>query len=282
MSFSHFKASFALIAFISLLTATGGIVRADTTNLVANGNFETTTAIAQIGGPDNSDSRYAQVSGWTMPTGGVNNSYSFVFGHDGSGNTTADTTGSDSPEFNNSLILYGPGNGHANGLVSSPDGGNFLGMDGAFQNPGPDHGAISQQITGLVPGKSYYVTFYDAAAQQHGFSGATHDQWNVSLGDQTQKSTYYSLAEAGFSGWHQQHLLFKATSSTETLSFYADSGPSGTPPFGLLDGVQVQAAPLPSSLSMSLVGFVILGAFNMHRRNKRAGSQGVNVVEIAS
>ena len=260
------------MAFFAIASSVSswGVARADFTNLITNGSFETTTAIAQIAGPDNNTAGYAKVTGWSVPTGGNKKSYSFVFGHNGSGATTADSIGSKSPQFNNYLKLYGPGNGHNNGLVASPDGGNFLGMDGAYQNPAPGHGAISQQVTGLTPGKSYRISFYDAAAQQNTFKGSTHDQWNVTFGGTTQKSTLYNIPEAGFSGWHKQSMVFTATQSTQTLSFFAVSGPSGTPPFALLDGVTCYETPLPSALSLSLIGFLILGAFNMHQRGKRA------------
>ena len=64
--------------------------------------------------------------------------------------------------------LWGPGTGSANGLTLSPNGGAFVGADGAFQDE-----PIQQTISGLVAGHTYAVSFDWAAAQQSGFNGPT-------------------------------------------------------------------------------------------------------------
>jgi hypothetical protein len=82
-----------------------------------------------------------------------------------------------------SLALWGTGNvgSHGTGpdtIVDSPDGGNFVGMDGDFsghQQP------LEQVIHGLTPGKTYTVGFDYAFAQQYGFDQDTNQYWTVSL-----------------------------------------------------------------------------------------------------
>jgi hypothetical protein len=116
-------------------------------------------------------------------------------------------------------------NGANNGLTTSPVGGNFLALDGAFLNL-----PLMQTINGLIPGKFYTVPFYYAAARQ-----------------------------SGFNGWKYETLSFQATSSSEALSFLAEGTPNGVPPFALLDGVSLNLAPEPGT--WTLFAFGILGAF---------------------
>jgi hypothetical protein len=218
---------------------------AQATNLVTNGNFQTSTGGGQLG--------YN-----TTATGWSTSGYNFLFT-----SGSADTTGVTGSAGN--LKLYGPGDGYANGLpASSPDGGNYVGADGAFQV-----GAITQTISGLTALHTYAVSFYWAAAQQSGFGcvsnpanpgGCTTDQWQVSLGGQTLSTPVAStgVAQGGFSGWMYQTLVFTATSSSEVLSFLAVGTPSGEPPFALLDGVTLTATPEPGTF-MLMAGTILLG-----------------------
>jgi hypothetical protein len=94
--------------------------------------------------------------------------------------------------------LWGPGNGSANGLpATSPDGGNYVGADGAFQQ-----GAITPTINGLVVGQTYAVSFDWAGAQQLGFNGPNTEQWVVGFGSDTQSTAVYNNSSHGFSGWN--------------------------------------------------------------------------------
>jgi hypothetical protein len=194
--------------------------------LVTNGGFESTTnGTGQLG--FNTD-----VTGWSVaPPDG---SYAFVFAPG-----TADTSGAATQFGGDNLQLWGPGNDspNNNGLGVSPDGGNYVALDGAF-HPGP----ISQTINGLTAGHQYTLSFYWAAAQQFTFTGDTTEQFQVSLGGDTQTTAIITDASHGFSGWQQQTFTFTADASSDVLSFLALGTPSGVPPFALLDGVSLNAA----------------------------------------
>jgi len=209
-------------------------------NLVSNGSFETTTSYGQmIGGS------YATVADWST-TG-----YNFIFNP---ANNTATTTGSVNGQYGG-LSLWTP-------IQPSPDGGNYIGADGAFQI-----GAITQSITGLTIGQSYALSFYWGAAQQSGYTGATTDKWTVQLGNESFSTSVLDDASHAFSGWKQQTFTYIATQTTETLSFLATGTPSGVPPFALLDGVTLNQVPEPSSLALQALGLLGLAAIWIRRKN---------------
>lgn len=216
--------------------------------LVQNGGFEDTTPNGDYGQVGyNTD-----VDGWSV-TGG----YTFLFN-----TTNVDTTGSNG-QFG-SLSLWGVGNGGPDTIVASPDGGNFVAIDSAFQQA-----PLTQTISGLTAGKEYVVSFYWAVAQQYGFNGPTYDNLEVSLGGETHSTATATNPEHAFNGWWKESFTYTATSPTETLSFFAAGGPPGVPPFALLDGVSVTASiPEASTWSMLVVGFAGLGyaGFRAHRK----------------
>jgi hypothetical protein len=238
--------NFARVSLFSLGLA--GLVAAQATDLVTNGNFERLLVpgvSAEVG------SRFPsqQITGWTS-TG-----YNFVFA-----SGTADTSGSNG-EYG-PIYLWGPKNGSDNGLpASSPAGGNFVAMDGAYAV-----GPLSQTINGLTPGVATAVSFYWAGAQQGGYSGATTEQFSVSLGSDTQFTPVLDNVSQGFTGWRREVLTFMPTSSSEVLSFLAVGTPAGVPPFSLLDGVSVSAAPEPAAWALFMAGFFSVGCFGYFRR----------------
>jgi hypothetical protein len=195
----------------------------------------------------------------TTLTGWTSTGYNFVYA-----SGTADTTGAVGNA--GTVKLWGPGTGSANGLTaSSPDGGNFIAADGAYQV-----GAISQTLTGLTVGQAYTVSFWWAGAQQSGFTGATTEQWNVSFGGTTQSTPAIDNANHGFTGWVQQTFTFIADNTTDTLSFLAVGTPTGKPPFSLLDGVSVNPVPEPSTVVLMGIGLVGVGVVRMRRRARSA------------
>ena len=222
--------------------------------LVTNGNFESTT-----GGPDKQIDFNTTLTGWASPGG-----YNFLFAPG-----SADTTGAVG-QFGG-LTLWGPGSGGggvANGLTpTSPVGGNFVAADGAF-----NVAAISQTINGLTVGEDYVVSFYWAAAQQYTFDGDTDDKWQVSFGAQTISTATVYIPSHGFAPWRQESFTYKATSTSQLLSFLAVGHPNGVPPFALLDGVSVLSlsVPEPATISMMVVGMIGLGAARRRRLAKSA------------
>ena len=153
---------------------------------------------------------------------------------------------------------------------TSPDGGNFLAVDGDV----PLSGTLTQTLSGLVPGQFYNVSFYQAAGQLKDFrnqnnlccTGSTTEQWLVSLSDipfggisiETHLSALMLNDSQSFVGWQSQTLTFKATNAMEVLGFFALGTPSGVPPFVLLDGVTVTAAPEPGIYALLGIGLLSL------------------------
>ncbi|HLK65424.1 MAG TPA: hypothetical protein VKU19_18425 [Bryobacteraceae bacterium] len=221
-------------------------------NLIVNGGFEqTTNGLGQF-------DDLTQATGWTSAPLNGQLAYNFLFGPG-----TADTTG-ENGQYGN-LQLWGPNNGSNNGLpATSPDGGNFVAADGAFQTA-----PITQVVNGLTPGADYTVSFYWAGAQQSGFSGATTEQWQVSLGAQTQSTPILDNADHGFTGWQLASFTYTATQASEVLSFLAAGTPDGEPPFSLLDGVSMSAAPEPGTAGLLVGGLLCaLGAIRFGKKVK--------------
>jgi hypothetical protein len=207
-----------------------------------NGGFESNTGAGQVG-------YNTSVTGWSVSGG-----YTFLFAAG-----TADTSGADGQY--GALSLWGPGNGATNGLpAASPQGGYFIAQDTDFQQA-----PITQTITGLTAGHDYTVGFDWAGAQQSGFMGPTMEQWQVSLGSQTQATSVIDLPYQGFSGWMHQTFTFTAGDSTEVLSFLGGGSP-GNPPFALLDGVTFSAVPEPATWAMMILGLAGLGALSRRQR----------------
>jgi len=237
---------FAAILGAALLV-TGAAAKAD---LIQNGSFESMTGtIGQIGYVNT-------LTGWdNNNASGGGYGYNFIFSPG-----SADTTGANGQSGN--IKLWGPGDGSANGLpASSPDGGNYIAADGAF-----DTGAITQTVNGLVVGEQYQVGFWWAGAQQQGFNGDTTEQWLVSLGSQQLATAVISDTSHGFTGWVHTYLTFTATNTSEVLSFLAAGTPNGVPPFSLLDGVTMTQVPEPASMTLFGGG---LAALAFVRRRKR-------------
>jgi PEP-CTERM motif len=177
----------------------------------------------------------------------------------------------------NSYPVYGP-------FANPPPGGNFIQADG---NPQYES-AFNQVIHGLTAGTEYSLSFWQAAGQQQGFSGATTEQWKVFFGtgsfavhcntNPCTVSTSGSITEddtaimdtpsQGTHGWELETMDFVATASTETLSFLAwgDGGSTtNLPPTVFLAGVNSPALPEPSTWAMMGLGFLGL-AFVGRRR----------------
>jgi hypothetical protein len=141
--------------------------------------------------------------------------------------------------------------------ATSPQGGNFVQSDSTPNYALP----ITQSISGLTAGQSYTLSFYQAAGQGQGDTGATTDQWEVTLGSSTQYSALMSIPQGGMFPWTSQTLTLTADNTTDLLSFIA-IGSGGVPPQIFLDGVDMEpSVPEPSALMLLLgVGVVcVLG-----------------------
>jgi hypothetical protein len=243
----------AMVGF-SAIALSAVSLPAQATQFVTNGDFElSTNGAGQLG-------IYTNVIGWNA-NNGSNYNYNFLYSPN-----TADTTGSYSDQYNGNLTLWGSNNGGTTVIpATSPAGGNFIAADGAFEEY-----PISQQLNGLIVGEQYVVSFWEAAAQQAGYNGDTTEQWQVSLGGETQLSTLFNNPSHGFTGWQQKSLTFTATSTSELLSFFALGTPNGLPPFSLLDGVAVNgpSVPEPFTIVGTMVG-LSLGARLKLKLNKK-------------
>jgi hypothetical protein len=149
---------------------------------------------------------------------------------------------------------------------SSPDGGNYVAIDADTTYSSP----LTQTVTGFVVGQKYNVTFYQAAAQQTGFTGAYNVQWQVSLGGTTLNSTVMALPSHGDVGWGSQLLTFTATAASMVLSFApTDNAPSGGPPFALLDGINITETPEPGAFLLMGTGLIAVPLALRIRRSRR-------------
>jgi hypothetical protein len=251
--------------------------QAKANSLVINGSFEETSngtnkQVAVVAGTPyaGQSASFTTLTGWTVVPGPLavtsNNVNSYIFAFTAAGTGTGATNYYSSP-----LELWTNTNGGKATITSSPDGGNFVGGDGAFPTNGKSNeniASLQQTITGLTVGQTYALSFDWAAAQQHGYFGATTEEWSVSLGGQTQDTPVYDLASQSFSGWMGDTMYFTATSSSELLSFLAQGTPSETePPFVLLDGVALNnITPEPGTLTLLLTGGIAgFGALNRRR-----------------
>lgn len=169
----------------------------------------------------------------------------------------------------------------------SPVGGNYLRSDADPEENA--NGYVYQTLTGLTAEMTYNVSFYQAGASYYANIAGNQAQWRVGFGGTlegdyrneltnatTALSAMMDLNTSTGSPWQKQKLSFVATGTSALLSFLATGGPSGQPPFALLDGVSVTAAPLVGSGSgstvpeaatwmMMIAGFGLAGLANRRR-----------------
>ena len=282
--FTALMSTARVLAAGAMLMASGSAMAA---NLVQNGSFESNGGVGQIGSVTslNNWSVGAATDGTTIP-------FDFVL------DANADSTG-----FNSStgtIRIWGPNtptgvsnfsysnpNPHNVGPVANgwpgtiPNGSYVFGADAAYANA-----PISQTINGLTAGNEYDLTFSYAGAQFTDALGANQQGWHVTLGGDVNKDTGdnpngdLSNPSEGFTGWHTFSYTFTASTTSETLTFLANGGPSGLPPFALLDNVSITGhmdppppSPVPEPSTIVLVGsslFLIGAARSFRKKNAPA------------
>ena len=213
-------------------------------NLVTNGNFN-----LYGGSAPKNDFVYVQPTDWT-------GSGLYDFGVEVDAPGTADN-GSDP-----GIPVYGPFPAHG------PSGNNnFIEADGD-----PSYSfSFNQTISGLTVGQNYDVSFNQAAGQQSGnLRGPTTEQWQVSLGSDTQLSAVMNTPGQGVFPWESQTLTYTASSTSEVLSFLAVGTPSGAPPMVFLDGVDMEATVPEPSAGLLLAGVGTVVAMGRLGRRVRA------------
>jgi len=245
-----------LLSTVAVVAAAAAISSsASAFEFVTNGGFETTTYAqsSQFGGQSGGSYVASQgVTGWTG-AGGTALEFLYIGG--------TQTTVSPINRFNDANAFFYPS---LNTL--SPNGGNFVGLDGD-QDPNVGvQGSISQVINGLVVGEFYNLNFNWGAAQLANRTGPTTEQLHITFGGQTADTGVLPIASGGFSGWQTGHFQFQATSTSQTLSFLSVGTPFGLPPIAVLDGVSLTAVPEPTTWAMMLLGFGGIGAMIRRRR----------------
>lgn len=150
------------------------------------------------------------------------------------------------------------------------DGNRSLDLDGLTA------GSVTQLLTGLTMNQSYVVSFDLAGNPASGPLTKTLDV-TASLDSQSYSFTIVpGTATLSNMGWVTESFVFKAHATTALLSFISTTttgGGSGHPAaYGpALDNVSISITPLPSSLSLMLIGLAGLG-FGYYQRTRRQAS----------
>jgi hypothetical protein len=222
-------------------------------NLVTDGNFQNYTNMGTYGG-------------YVCNSGTASSCVSNLTHWSATCSTTSRTTGCNTSDTPTSLLISPGNNGSAwngtQGLYSytAPSVGNAVADDGDSNYDN----TLFQSIAGLSIGGDYTLTFYQAAAQQNGLTGATTEKWQVTLGSQTQDSTTMNNASHGFVPFSQVSMNFVATATTETLSFLSLGTPAGEPPIAILAEVDLVVIPEPGTAAMMAAG--LFGLVLLRRR----------------
>ena len=240
---------------IAFLTVAAAVIAAASpasaaTNLVKNGDFQSTTTTSANGNFQIDGTQYGTVANWSG-TGGYNLLMNASNATSASGNAYGAYTST--------------GKEYLNSAPAATAGNKFVVLDGdkSFNT------AISQTIdtNGLVNGQQYTLAFDWATSSIASRQGAISAGVVASFNGQT-----FSTGEVAIpsSIWSKASYSFTYNSSAgNVLSFLSNGTPTGLPPVALLDNVSLTAAvPEPATWAMMLVGFGMVGATSRYRRRK--------------
>lgn len=173
-------------------------------------------------------------------------------------------------------------------------GYNYVEADG---NPDFESG-FHYNVTGLTPGETYTLSFYQAASQQRDFTGNTTNQWIVSLGtsgltdcagclgggnssysnadpNASIKATpLMSVPSGGLVDWQYVSVDLTADAADQVLSFLAwgnNGNTANLPPMIFLAGVNSPSGlnNIPEPGTLALVGAAVAG-LTMSRKRRSA------------
>jgi hypothetical protein len=245
------------------------------TNFVQNGNFETVSGNLNLSfSLEAPNANENDLTDWTLGNTSAltgNQILNCVV----MGGATTNMCGT--VEFGGNFSLWvNPGES------PSPDGGNYYMADGdssATDSNGGYAVPLYQTINGLSVGGAYTLSFEQAAGQQTAHDGSTTEQWEVEFcttlpavactGKNNQTSTLMNDVTHQDIAWNSQTMTFTTTAASEVLEFIALGTPNGEPPFVLLDGVNLQAAPEPAAFALIGFGLLAIPLVARLRRKRR-------------
>ena len=126
-------------------------------------------------------------------------------------------------------------------------------------------------------GATYVVSFYWGATQEMSKTGATTEQFKVTLGSQSFYTPIKNNATHGWTGWMYQSFSFVASGANETLTFLSIGTPGSEPPFGVLADVSMTRqtqVPEPPELALFGGGLLALGLMTVFARRRALRQQG--------
>ena len=154
-----------------------------------------------------------------------------------------------------------------------PGGGavtSFIAMDGL--QSGSLQGSVKQQLSGLMTGHTYTLSFYWGGTQevQASTPANSYDQFlHVSLGSSSQDTSHIMTTLGTFTGWNLATMTFTAGQVDPWLTFLAYGQPENGPPMITLTNVSLtQNVPEPPELAMFGLGLLGLGLLTVFARRR--------------